>query len=190
MEHQLSHVLMHKPHRLVIALSIAGLGCNGNGASGSRDTAVVQQSADSPATAAQSPAPRPATDSAAALAKGKEEGTVPATPTPTVTSESSIAALRQQLQRLDGASVPDLQGSIREHSKMVEDLFTTMRVEVDAVTAPTKASWLASADSVEKNLALLSSAQGEALRTAFRAHSTRVRRLLDEFRVLVPRSSE
>lgn len=178
---------MREPHLLLIALSFAVTACNGNGASGGRDTTIAQRSADSPATAARTSEPRPV-DSTAALAAGKEPGTAPATPTPTVTSESSIAAMRQQLQRLDAASAQDLQGSMKEHSRMVGDLFTTMRVEVDAISAPTKSSWLASADSVEKDLGRLASTQGEELRTAFRAHSTRVRRLLDEFRVLIPRS--
>lgn len=181
---------MREPHRLLIVLGLVAIACNRDGSGANRDTATAERIAESAASVARAPAPRPAADSAAALAKGKEEGTIPATRTPTVTSETSIAALRQQLQRLDPASAQELQASMKEHSKMVEDLFTTMRVEVDAVTAPTKSSWLASADSVEKNLALLASAQGEDLRTAFRAHSTRVRRLLDEFRVLVPRSSE
>lgn len=190
MEQQLCPVLMREPHRLVIVLSFVAIACNGNGAAGNRDTTTVQPSADPPATAARASEPAKPVDSTAALAKGKEPGTTPATRTPTVTSENSIAAMRQQLQRLDAAGVQDLQASMKEHSKMVEDLFTTMRVEVDAVSSTTKSTWLASADSVEKNLPLLSSAQGEELRTAFRAHSTRVRRLLDEFRVMVPRSSE
>jgi len=73
-----------------------------------------------------------------------------------------------------------------EHTKTLEDLLTTMRVEVQALTAPTKNSWLASADTVEHDLHRLTEAQGEELMTAFRLHRSRVLRLLDEFRALVP----
>jgi hypothetical protein len=111
---------------------------------------------------------------------------MPATPTPAVTSENSIATMRLQLQRLDTASVENLQRNMKEHSRMLGDLFTTMRVEVQAVTSPAKNSWLAAADTVEHDVGRLAEAQGEELRTAFRVHRGRVTRLLDEFRVLVP----
>ena len=70
--------------------------------------------------------------------------------------------------------------------QQVADLLTTMEVQVQAGTSPSKTAWLASADTAESDLDRLALAQGEELRTAFRAHSTRVRRLLDEFRLLVP----
>ena len=69
---------------------------------------------------------------------------------------------------------------------MLGDLLTTMRVEVQAAASPTKNTWLMSADSVESDLDRLALADGEALRTAFREHRTRVLRLLDGFRALVP----
>ena len=94
--------------------------------------------------------------------------------------------MRLHLQRLDTASVENLQRSMKEHSGMLGDMLTTMRVEVQAVTAPAKDSWLAVADSAESDLDQLALAQGEALRTAFRTHRLRILRLLDEFRVLVP----
>ena len=94
--------------------------------------------------------------------------------------------MRLQLQRLDTASAENLQRDMKEHSRMLGDLLTTMRVEVQAVTSPAKNCWLASADTVEDVLGGLTSAQGAALRTAFRPHRNRVLRLLDEFRVLVP----
>ena len=182
---QMSHLLMLETHRLVMALSLTVIACEGPGTAGRGDTAAAQQLADSPATAALGPAPRPA-DSAAAIAAGKEPGHIPATPTPTVTSEKSIAAMRLHLQQCDTASVQVLQGKMTEHAKMLGDLLTTMEVEVQGVTSPAKNSWLASADTVENDLDKLALTQGEALRTAFRVHSNRVRRLLDEFRVLVP----
>ncbi len=73
-----------------------------------------------------------------------------------------------------------------EHQKMLGDLLTTMRVEVQAATSPAKNAWIAAADSVEGDFDKLALANGEALRTAFREHKTRVLRLLDGFRVLVP----
>ena len=184
---EMSHLLMLETHRLVMALSLTVIACERPGSAGRGDTAAAQL-ADSPATAARSPAPRPA-DSAAAVAAGKEPGTVPATPTPTVTPEKSIAAMRLHLQQCDTASVQVLQGKMTEHAKLLGDLLTTMEVEVQDVTSPAKNAWLASADTVENDLDKLALAQGEALRTAFRAHSNRVRRLLDEFRVLVPAKS-
>ena len=176
---------MLETHRLVMTLSLTAIACQGPGTASRDDTATARQVADSPATAARGPAPRPA-DSAAAIAAGKEPDHIPATPTPTVTSEKSIAAMRLHLQRCDTASVQVLQGKMAEHAKILGDLLTTMEVEVQEVTSPAKTSWLASADTVENDLDKLALAQGEALRTAFRAHSNRVRRLLDEFRVLVP----
>ena len=97
--------------------------------------------------------------------------------------------MRQHLQQCDSASVLVLQGKMTEHAKLLGDLLTTMEVEVQALKSPANTSWLAFADTVDHDLAKLSLAQGEELRTAFRAHSTRVRRLLDEFRVLVPARS-
>ena len=185
---QMSHLLMLETHRLVMALSLTVIACEGPGTAGRGDTAAARQLADSPATTARGPTPRPA-DSAAAVAAGKEPGTIPATPTPTVTSENSIAAMRRHLQQCDTASVQVLQGKMTEHAKLLGDLLTTMEVEVQAVTSPAKNSWMTSADSVENDLDKLALAQGEELRTAFRAHSNRVRRLLDEFRVLVPAKS-
>lgn len=176
---------MHGLLRLVVALSFAVIACQGRGSASYRDTAEAKQIADSPATVAPSGESRPV-DSTAALAAGKEPGTIPATPTPAVTSENSIATMRQQLQRLDAASVENLQRDIKEHSRMVGDLFTTMRVEIQDVTSPAKNSWLALADTVEHDLGGLAAAQGEELRTAFRLHRSRVLRLLDEFRVIVP----
>lgn len=176
---------MHRLLRFVVALSFAVIACQGRGSTSDRDTAEAKQIADSPATVSRSPESRPV-DSAAALAAGKEPGTIPATPTPAVTSENSIATMRLQLQRLDTASAENLQRSMREHATMLGDLLTTMRVEVQAVTSATKNSWLASADTVERDLGGIVSAQGEELRTAFRLHRNRVLRLLDEFRVLVP----
>jgi hypothetical protein len=90
---------------------------------------------------------------------------------------------------LDTASVQNLQARMAEHAKMLGDLLTTMRVEVQAATVSTKNTWLAAADSVENDLDQLALVQGEQLRTAFRAHKTRVLRLLEEFRALVPRKS-
>ena len=180
---------MHTRSQLsLLALSLTAIACNGPGTAGSRDTATAQQPSDSPATAARVPEGRPV-DTTAALAKGKEPGTIPATPTPTVTSDNSIATMRLHLQRLDTTSVQNLPGRMAEHSKMLGDLLTTMRLEIQEVTSPAKTSWIASADSAEQELARLTTAQGEALRTAFRAHSSRVRRLLDDFRVLVPGGS-
>ena len=94
--------------------------------------------------------------------------------------------MRLHLQRLDTASAQVLQGQMTEHAKVLGDLLTTMEVEVQALTSPAKSSWLAFADTVENDLDKLALSRGEELKTAFRAHSTRVRRLLDEFRVLVP----
>ena len=178
---------MLETHRLVMTLSLTAIACQGPGTAGRDDTATAQQVADSPAMA-RGPTPRPA-DSAAAIAAGKEPGTIPATPTPTVTSEKSIAAMRLHLQRCDTASVQVLQGKMTEHAKILGDLLTTMEVEVQELTSPAKTSWLASADTVENDLDKLALTQGEELRTVFRAHSSRIRRLLDEFRVLVPAKS-
>ena len=182
--HGLSHLPM-QPHRFLTALSLTVIACSGPGAASDGDTSQVQQKADSPATAVRDSAPGPA-DSTSALAAGKEPGTIPATPTPTVTSENSIANMRRHLQRLDTAGVETLQRNMKEHSTLLGDLLTTMEVEVQAATSPAKNTWLASADTIEKELDRLALAQGEELRAAFRVHSSRVRRLLDEFRVLVP----
>jgi hypothetical protein len=187
---------MRTYHPAVIALSFVIIACQGRSAETSLDTAQVQQPAGSPAMARRDsatqttdrPAARPA-DSTSASPTGKEPGTIPATPTPTVTSESAIASMRLQLQRLDTASVQNLQARMAEHAKMLGDLLTTMRVEVQAATVSTKNTWLAAADSVENDLDQLALVQGEQLRTAFRAHKTRVLRLLEEFRALVPRKS-
>jgi hypothetical protein len=124
------------------------------------------------------------------LASGKEPGTIPATPTPSVTTDNAIATMRQHLQRLDNASVATLQSGMKEHSKMLGDLLTTMRVEVQAAASTAKDAWLVSADSVEGDLDRLALADGAALTTAFREHRTRVLRLLDGFRTLVPHKSE
>jgi hypothetical protein len=178
---------------LLVVLSLATIACRRSAEELDRETTAA--AADSPAAstgrapvASTDPTPRPA-DSAAGLAAGKEPGTIPATPTPTITSESAIAAMRAQLQRLDTASVQALAGARAEHSKMLGDLLTTMRVEVQALTSTAKDSWLAMADSAEGDLNRLALADGEALRTAFRVHRDRVLRLLDDFRVLVPRKS-
>jgi hypothetical protein len=179
--------------RLVVTLSFTFVACQGRGAETRFDTAQVQPPAGSAPTASRDsapkaverPAPRPV-DTTNATATGKEPGTIPATRTPTVTAESSIAAMRLHLQRLDTASVQTLQARMEDHGKMLGDLLTTMRVEVQAATSSTKNAWLAAADSVEKDLGQLALAQGEQLRTAFRAHRTRVLRLLEEFRALVP----
>jgi hypothetical protein len=184
---------MRVPFRLVVALSLAILACQGRGSPSDRDTlqVQVQQRADSPAAATPTVAPTSGGepkkgDSGPALASGKEPGTIPATPTPTATSENSIATMRSNLQRLDTASVQTLQSKMKEHAKMLGDLLTTMRVEVQATTSSAKNAWITAADSVEGDLDRLALAQGEELRTAFRAHRTRVVRLLDEFRALVP----
>ena len=175
--------------RLLIALSLTIAACKGPGAGGSRDTPQAQrQAADSPATASSARAPTPA-DSASRVAKGIEPGSIPATPTPTVTTESSIAAMRLHLQRLDTASLQNLQANMKDHAKKLGDLLTTMGVEVQAVTSPAKTSWLALSDTVDGDLDRLSLAAGEELRTTFRAHRSRVVRLLDEFRVLIPAKS-
>jgi hypothetical protein len=188
--------IMRIHNRIVGTLSFIFAACQGRSAETRLDTAQVQQPAGSTVTASRDSAPkavdRPAArpvDTTNASATGKEPGTIPATPTPTVTSESSIAAMRLQLQRLDTASAQTLQVRMTEHGKMLGDLLTTMRVEVQAATSSTKNTWLAAADSVEKNLGQLALAQGEQLRTAFRAHRTRVLRLLEEFRALVPPKS-
>lgn len=94
--------------------------------------------------------------------------------------------MRQSLQRLETASAQELSGKMTEHQKMLGDLLTTMRVEVQAATSTAKNAWLVAADSVEGDLDKLAMADGDALRTAFREHKTRVLRLLDGFRVLVP----
>jgi len=176
---------MHVLSRVLVALSFTVIACQGRPAADSRDTARAQQSAESSAAASPVRESRPA-DSTAGLAAGKEPGTIPATPTPTVTSENSIATIRLQLQRLDTGSVENLQRNMKEHSRMLEDLLTTMRLEVQALTSPAKNSWLASADTVERDLARIVSTQGVELQTGFRLHRNRVLRLLDEFRVLVP----
>ena len=171
--------------RVLVALNLTVIACQGRRPADNGDTARAQQSAESSAAAPRVRESRPA-DSTAGLAAGKEPGTTPATPTPTVTSENSIAAMRLQLQRLDTASVENLQRNMKEHSTKLGDLLTTMRVEVQAVTSPAKDAWVASADTVERDLGQLALVQGEELRTAYRVHRSRVLRLLDGFRVLVP----
>ena len=172
--------------RFLVALNLTVVACKGPGAAGSRDTAQAQQQpADSPAMASGGRESAPA-GSSAGQAAGKEAPYIPATPTPTVTSESSIVAMRLHLQRLDTASAQNLQAKMKDHATMLGDLLTTMGVEVQQVTSSTKTSWLALADTVDGDLDKLALAQGEELRTAFRAHRTRVTRLLDQFRVLVP----
>lgn len=182
--------------RLVIALGLALIGCQGRGTGSTQDTAQSQPRADSPAAAAAKPdagvggggaaQPTSATSTGTAGITPSEPGTIPAKPTPAVTSESSIAAMRQSLLRLETASAQELAGKMAEHHKMLGDLLTTMRVEVQAATSTSKNAWLVAADSVEGDLDKLALADGEALRTAFRDHRTRVLRLLDGFRVLVP----
>ena len=172
--------------RVLVALSLTVIACQGRPAVDNGDTVRAQQPAESSAAAPRGRESTPAADSAARQAAGKEPGTTPATPTPTVTSENAIATMRLQLQRMDTASVENLQRNMTGHSRMLGDLLTTMRVEVQAVTSPAKNSWLASADTVEGDLGRLASARGEELRTLFRVHSSRVVRLLTEFRALVP----
>jgi hypothetical protein len=175
---------MRTSAQLVFALSVV-VACQGQGA-GSLDTAQVRQVPDSPAAALGSPqSPAGAT---AASPDGKEPGTIPATKTPAVASETSLSAMRSQLARWDTASATTLQGNMKEHSQKLGDLLTTMRVEVQALTAPTKDAWLAAADTVEGDLDKLNLAQGEELRTACRQHRERVLRLMDQFRVLVPKT--
>ena len=173
--------------QIPIACLLTVIACQNRRAADSNDSALAQRSAEpsTPTPASPGPAPGPV-DPTAGLAKGKEAGTIPATPTPAVTSENSIAAMRQHLQRLDTASATGLQRSMQQHSRMLGDLLTTMRVEVSAATSPAKETWLAAADTVEGDLNRLALAQGQELTTAFRAHRTRVLQLLDEFRVLVP----
>lgn len=171
--------------QIPIALTVTVIACQNRRPADNNDTALTQQSAESSRPASPDPAPKPV-DPTAGLAKGKEPGTTPATPTPSVTSESSITAMRLHLQRLDTASATGLQGSMQQHSRMLGDLLTTMRVEVQSVTSASKESWLAAADTVEDDLNRLALAQGAELTTAFRAHRTRVLQLLDGFRALVP----
>ena len=149
---------MRTPLWLVISLGLTVIACRGRGTGGNHDTAQVRQPADSAATASRSPGPAPtgasssgapaSTTTGTAGITPSEPGTIPAKPTPTVTTESSIATMRLSMQRLDSASVTELQAKMKDHSKMLGDLLTTMRVEVQAVTSPSKNGWLASADSV------------------------------------------
>jgi hypothetical protein len=174
--------------RVLAALSLTVIACQGRGTADGRDTTLAQTTESIAVTSTRresAPAGSPAGEAA-----GKEEGHLPATQTPTVTSENSIATMRQQLQRLDGASIEILRHDMKEHSTEVADLFTTMRVEVQAVTSPAKNSWLASADTVDRDLGKLVLLQGQELKTSFSLHRTRVLRLLDEFRVLVPAKPE
>ena len=175
-------------------MSVAVTACQSRVEEVKPDTAFAHQTADSTATASPGRVARPAdsaavsrpADSITAAASGREPGSIPARPTPTTTSENTIVRMRLHLQRLDTASVENLQRSMKEHASMLGDMLTTMEVEVQALTSPAKNSWLAASDSAENDLDRLALAQGEALRTAFRAHRLRVLRLLDEFRVLVP----
>jgi hypothetical protein len=182
--------------RYLIALGLAVFGCQRNGSRTTEDTAAAQVRADSPAAAtpvtpkgdATTEQPKSTSTGTAGITPS-EPGTIPATPTPAVTSDASIAAMRQSLQQIEGASIQALESKVTDHQKKLGDLLTTMRVEVQAATSPTKNAWLAAADSVESDLDRLALANGEALRTAFREHRTRVLRLLDGFRALVPPKS-
>lgn len=177
---------MRAARRFPMALGIALIACEGT------DTQLVRDSLQSPAdshAAARAGEPKPA-DSAAREALGKEPGHIPATPTPTITAESSIAAMRSQLQRLDSANAQQLQAGVSEHARRVGDLLTTMRLEVSAATSAGKDAWLAAADTVEGDLDKLAIARGSELQAAFRRHRTRVLTLLDGFRALVPRASQ
>jgi hypothetical protein len=190
---------MHSSERVLVAFAFAALACQRPAEDRIDDTSGGAMPADVPAAAPAARTPAASTDrarpvdstaarpdSTAGLAAGKEPGTIPATPTPTVTSESAIAAMRSRLERMNSASTQELERARAEHSKMLGDLLTTMRVEVQALTSPAKNSWLAMADSAEGDLNRLALADGDALRTAFRVHRDRVLRLLDDFRTLVP----
>ena len=183
--------------RYVIALGATVLGCQPGTSRSNEDTARAQARADSPAAATPAAPkgeggtkPVSSTSTGTAGITPSEPGTIPATPTPAVTSENSIAAMRQSLQQLESASAQELATKMSDHQKKLGDLLTTMRVEVQAATSTTKNTWLAAADSVESDLDRLALANGEALRTTFREHRTRVLRLLDSFRVLVPRAAD
>ena len=184
---------------LVIALGLFMMACQGRGTGSSEDSSLAQSRPDSPATATPSAStpvggapttgtsqPVSSTSTGTAGITPSEPGTIPAKPTPAVTSDKAIATMRQNLQRLETASATELSTKMTEHQKMLGDLLTTMRVEVQATTSPTKNAWLAAADSVEGDLDKLALADGEALRTAFRDHKTRVLRLLDGYRALMP----
>ncbi len=143
--------LMHLLLRAVVALSVAVTACQSRVEEAKPDTASAQQTVDSPAPPSRGrvsgPADSPTTarhaDSITAAAVGREPGSIPARPTPTTTSENTIAKMRLHLQRLDTASVENLQRSMKEHASMLGDMLTTMEVEVQAVTSPAKNSWLA-----------------------------------------------
>lgn len=188
--------IMRTQQRYAIALVLTVIGCQRGTTKSTEDTARVQVRADSPAAAVATtpkgdgPAP-PATSTSTGTAgiTPSEPGTIPATPTPAVTSDNSIAAMRQSLQQVESATAQELESKVSDHQKKLGDLLTTMRVEVQAVTSTTKNTWLAAADSVESDLDRIALADGEALRTAFREHRTRVLRLLDSFRALVPPKS-
>jgi hypothetical protein len=193
--------IMHTHLRFAITLSLTVIACQGRGSGSTPDSvhAQSQSRADSPAASSSGGAsqpsggaaqPTPSTSTGSAGVTASEPGTIPAKPTPSVTTESSLAAMRQRLQQLDNATVQTLQSGMKDHSKMLGDLLTTMRVEVQAAASPTKNTWLLSADSVEGDLDKLALADGTALQTAFREHRTRVLRLLDGFRALVPPKSE
>ena len=179
---------MHVPTRLLLALPLSIIACEGRRTDDGRDSTIAQRAestAAMPAGRESAPAGSPAGEAA-----GKEEGHLPATPTPTVTSENAITTMRQQLQQLDAGSVENLQRDIKEHSTKLSDLLTTMRVEVQAATSPAKTSWLASADTVDHDLGRLVLLQGQELKSAFSIHRSRAVRLLDAFRVLVPAKPE
>ena len=184
--------IMSRPTFFITLTLAVVAACKGPGTARTNDTVhAPHQPADSPAAATRAPQPGTAsptksTSSGTAGITPSEPGTVPAKPTPAVTSENAIAAMRLNLQRLDSSSVQILQSKMKDHSKSLGDLLTTMRVEAQAATSPTKSVWLAAADSVESDLDRLALSSGEELRTAFREHRTRVSRLLDGFRVLVP----
>lgn len=188
--------IMRIQQRNAIALVLVIIGCQRGSSRSTEDTTRAQVTADSPAAAAETTPkgegatpPVKSTSTGTAGITPSEPGTIPATPTPAVTSESSITAMRQSLQQLESASAQELSTRVSDHQKKLGDLLTTMRVEVQAATSTTKDTWLAAADSVEGDLDKLALANGEALRTAFRDHRTRVLRLLDSFRALVPPKS-
>ena len=187
---------MRTQQRYTIALVLTVIACQRGTTKDAEDTARAEVRADSPAAASSTTPkgdsttqPVKSTSTGTAGITPSEPGTIPATPTSAVTSENSIAAMRQSLQQLESASAQELSTKMSDHQKKLGDLLTSMRVEVQAATSTTKNNWLAAADTVENDFDRLALANGEALRTTFREHRTRVLRLLDGFRALVPPKS-
>lgn len=103
---------------------------------------------------------------------------VPLTVSPSATPSATQDALEANMRAMMGASGDQLRAMVPQHGQLVTTMIAQMNQEMGSTNMPASAAWMATRDSVSRDLMRLPNMSARDIQAMLPAHQARVSRLM------------